>query len=525
MQNTPNLIAALPATVAVTCPAGFGYTGDNCRSVSLPALRNDLFWRNRAFHIEVGGFGGGQQSQQHVVTLVPTLNQPPATAISGGSIPGTSVVTGGTGACVTSGASVPFYWDIGVRGDTSPTTHGSGFTLSASNSILTSTAGGYAGNGNQAPGNAGVVQQYCNGARIPPENCASASASNPLDAARCRGFNPPPGRSETTGLSTEFTLGISPAATIDEGNNWINLGYGPLALNNSALYTSPGTAMPMLGNYSIAAGSPAVNSGANRNATNGVPDHDFFGNPRPTVGVDIGAVELGAASAVSATLAPSTWSPSTNVGNTGLLTAPAQVFTLTNTGSVALTGITQAAISGSSDFVIVRMLSNCGPAGNGQLAGQTTLAPGASCFVTVRFVSPASDTAGLKIATLSVSDAAGTQTSALSGTVTLLAMVPPPQGTNFGSVPVAGTTAVTRTFTMVNQGAGAATINPVTFSSGDFTRPSGAAGGTCGATLNAGASCTINVRFKPLATGARSAVMSVGPLGTAPTANLTGTGT
>ena len=146
-------------------------------------------------------------------------------------------------------------------------------------------------------------------------------------------------------------------------------------------------------------------------------------------------------------------------------------------------------------------------------------------MITVRFVSPANDTAGLKIATLSVADAAGTQTSALTGTVTLLAITPASQ--NFGTVSVSGTTASMSTFTVVNQGNTAATIDPVMFSTGDFTRPSGTAGGTCGATIAASpAACTIIVRFKPLAPvtpTARSAVMAVGAEGTAPTRNLTGT--
>ena len=42
-----------------------------CRQVSLPLLTNDVLWQNRAFHVEVGELGTGQQNQQAVVTLVP----------------------------------------------------------------------------------------------------------------------------------------------------------------------------------------------------------------------------------------------------------------------------------------------------------------------------------------------------------------------------------------------------------------------------------------------------------------------
>jgi hypothetical protein len=46
----------------------------------------------------------------------------------------------------------------------------------------------------------------------------------------------------------------------------------------------------------------------------------------------------------------------------------------------------------------------------------TTLAPGASCVVTVQFQPKTAQTTGVKTATISVTDAAGTQTSTLTGT-------------------------------------------------------------------------------------------------------------
>jgi hypothetical protein len=61
-------------------------------------------------------------------------------------------------------------------------------------------------------------------------------------------------------------------------------------------------------------------------------------------------------------------------------------------------------------------LSTCGPAGNGQLVGDTTLAPGATCVVTVQFKPLTAQSTGVKTATVSVGDAAGTQSSTLTGT-------------------------------------------------------------------------------------------------------------
>ena len=127
--------------------------------------------------------------------------------------------------------------------------------------------------------NPSVIRQYCNGSRLPPEGGGLFS-----------GFNAPPGRSETTGLYPVFALNqITPAATVDEGNNWINLGYGPLSLANAA--TAPGTGLPQapLGDYSISTGSPAINAAS----STGAPNHDFFGRTRPQGGgFDIGAVEF-----------------------------------------------------------------------------------------------------------------------------------------------------------------------------------------------------------------------------------------
>jgi hypothetical protein len=124
----------------------------------------------------------------------------------------------------------------------------------------------------------------------------------------------------------------------------------------------------------------------------------------------------GVAPVLSAVLAP----PSRNFGTVtrGNVLGPLQVFTLTNTGNVPLTGIAQGVLGGTNptEFFVVRLLSTCGPAGGGQLLGQTTLAPGASCVVTVQFRPQTAQTTGVKNATISVTDAAGTQSSTLTGT-------------------------------------------------------------------------------------------------------------
>jgi hypothetical protein len=522
IQNSAVLTAALPATI--TCPAGHfaGTTANNgtCRSVSFPELYNDVFWQNRSFYIGVGSLGAGTLNQQHVVALynafvnTPAASEPvaDATTANGGGV----IITGGTGACF---PGTNNFWDIGVRGDTGPTNHNSGVTLAPEASLLTNITGypgGGAGFRTNVASNPTVLSQYCNGSRTPPEFKSS-------------GYQVPPGISDATVPNPVFSL--TPAATVDEGNNWINISWGPLALTNESTVAVSNTP---LGNYGPAAGSPVINYVTPANSATtyaAAPSFDFFNNARKANNaVDAGAVEfagggatagasvtggplafgnvpisttsasqnltlhntgtatltgigvaipapfgrittgtfpagapncgatlaaganctikvafsptaLGAATGsatitgsvtisgspvlltgtgvtqvVSASLAP----PTRNFGTVtrGSLTGPLQVFTLTNTGNVTLTGIAQGALGGTdpTEFTIIRLLSTCGPAGGGQLLGQTTLGPGAACIVTLQFRPLTTQTTGVKNATVSVTDAAGTQTSTLTGT-------------------------------------------------------------------------------------------------------------
>ena len=69
------------------------------------------------------------------------------------------------------------------------------------------------------------------------------------------GFGVPPGIADATTPNPVFSL--TPSATVDEGNNWINVSWGPLALSNPAV--NPGAAGgdygggPLLANYSLSA--------------------------------------------------------------------------------------------------------------------------------------------------------------------------------------------------------------------------------------------------------------------------------
>jgi hypothetical protein len=508
IQNSSVLSANLPATVV--CPAnhyqGTAQTNGTCRSYSYPLMENNIFWQNSAYYIGVGALSA--QYQQNVVslynafttTLAPTQPQGDAVTANGAG----ATITGGTGACVAAS-----YWDIGVRGDVGPTDHGSGVTLAPIYSVITSVGGA---NDYAAPtlhniaSNPNFISQYCDGSRQPPEFGSS-------------GWSVPPGIADATVPNPIFNL--TPVATVDEGNNWINLRWGPLALGNPVTQAT-------LANYGLTVGSGVIQTIP---STVVHPAADYYGNPRPNPGssqkFDPGAVEFvapvtltvtggplsftsvvggtstagtltlsntgnasgtgialafssavfsraggtcgatltagstctitvvfkptatgtvsgsltitanaavtgspvtlsgtGTAAVVSATLTPTTWTVSqTRNCPTPLLGCaldPVQGFTLTNTGNVTLTGITQGVLGGTAanvaDYAIRPALSTCGPAVGGQLVGNVTLAPGATCNIEVQFRPLTSQAAGLKAATISVTDSAGTQTSTLDGT-------------------------------------------------------------------------------------------------------------
>jgi hypothetical protein len=267
MPNSPNLVAAYPAGVTIKCPTN----NPGCARFSNPYLANDLIWQNRTYFI---GVGSSVQSayQQNLVTLYNSVFSHGVPSTTG------TVLTGqtATGQCV-NGSS---YWDIGVRGDTGPGNHASGYTLKPTYSALTNASETPAGLSDLNL-NPTFVGQYCNGSRVPPELSIAQGGNGGL-------WNVPPGISDATVPNPIFNL--TPAATVDEGNNWINMTWGPLSLTNPS-----GGAT--LGNYAMVAGSPAIDYIPTTSAAGGAaPKTDFFGNPRPDVSLlnrlDIGAIEF-----------------------------------------------------------------------------------------------------------------------------------------------------------------------------------------------------------------------------------------
>ena len=191
------------------------------------------------------------------------------------------------------------------------------------------------------------------------------------------------------------------------------------------------------------------------------------------------------------------------------VSSTAKTVTLTNVGTTSLT-ITAIGITGTNaaDFA---QTHTCG----------SSLAAGASCTISVTFKPAAS---GTRSAALNVTDnAAGSpQQVPLSGTGTTAKLSP--TSLSFGSVTV-GTTTAAKTVTLANVGTATLTITGIAITgtnAGDFAQTH-----TCGSSLAAGASCTINVTFKPTASGSRSAALSVtdNAAGSPQHVTLSGTGT
>jgi hypothetical protein len=407
----------------------------------------------------VGNLGQGNLNQQKLVSLFD--------AFSAKAAP----VQTAYGQC-TSGVS---YWDIGVRGDTGPTNHTGGL-LNPTYSVITSTAGYASTNHTTAPS---FISQYCNGSRVPPTCTVADGCGGPS------GYGVPPGIVDASSPNPVFSL--TPSATVDEGNNWINVSWGPLSLSDDSVVGGG----PMFANYAPAASfdsTPAAIPTTEPNYSL-VPKTDYFGNLRPEAGdathFDPGAIEVGSAAPVvtlSVTGGPLAF------GNWAVGTvSSAKTLTLHNTGTGAGTGITLAFSSG----VFSQSGGTC----------TTTLAAGATCTINVVF-SPTA--AGADSGTLTILANAPVTGSpvALSGTgvatQATVSITPNPLTITLATGSFTGTGTVTLTNTAAAGGAQVSVTN-VTVAGGTiltyfFNAVAGA--NTCtGATLAPGASCTVGVRF------------------------------
>jgi len=520
IQHSAVLAANLPPAVTVVCPAGHfqGTTANNgsCKSVSYPRLENNIFWQNSSFYIGVTTASPNPTYQQNLISLFNS---------NGSAI--TSQAT--TGACV-SGTQ---YWDIGVRGDTGPGSHASGVTLTASDSVLTSGAS-VLGAGN-VTGNPNFLSFYCDGSRTPPE--AVTAGVLPATAA---GWQVPPGISDATVPNPIFNL--APSATVDEGNNWVNLRWGPLSMTNPTVLPAGGNygGGPLLGNYAITTGSSAIGrapGGTTNNAD--APAYDFFGKRRKPGAVDAGAVQLsgGGGAIAQITLSPSTVDFSMVPDHAPA--TPDQDVQVINSDNTPVSFNPASFTIGGPNAASFRIAANtCHPAN-----GVSTLAPGETCVVNVVFVP--NTTQGLRTATLTVTPVSlPAQTASLVGrdtiaTVAVSAITPALTTTPASTVAHTGTITVTNTQVACfaplipgnpagcNVDAGPYTPTAITFTTGTPSLTAYVLGGTCavGTPINPGTSCTITITYTPPTTGTitGNVHLTVNGYGTASTAPIINT--
>jgi hypothetical protein len=189
----------------------------------------------------------------------------------------------------------------------------------------------------------------------------------------------------------------------------------------------------------------------------------------------------------------------------------AQTVSLTNSGTIALT-ISSIAVTApnAGDF---SQTSNCG----------VSLAAGANCSISLTFKPTI---LGLRSASLTIiDDAAGAPHSATLSGIGLAPAVTLSAANLTYSGQLVGTSSAPQNVTVTNSGNSTLNIASITVfgaNKSDFSQTN-----TCGASLAAGASCTITATFKAAAPGKRGATLSITDDAalSLQTVALTGTGT
>ncbi|MBS0393592.1 MAG: choice-of-anchor D domain-containing protein [Proteobacteria bacterium] len=426
-------------------------------------LANNIVWKNRSFYANLSGtlnapnnvglqgtagpwYPNTQLCSSNDVSNVGTSCVTLSTSLSSGM---TALQTLATGACDPAHET---YWDLGLVGDANATPGGN--HLSPVYSVLTATAGYAASNTSNDPA---LQKPYCNGSQ-------TISASS------------------------------------DEQGNFVDFRYGPLSLTAPIDYTAQsGTAQGQaFGDYHITTGSSAIDAAESSSGNpNVVPNHDYFGTPRPQgCAYDIGANEYveapcppqGTVSATSLTFGSLVAYPGANA-----VTNASQTLRVSNAGPSALnlTGLT------FSNAAFSR------PTGNAGGSCGSTLAAGLNCTIIVAFTPTAAQigpvTGTLTIASnsspaLSTVNLSGVEVPELTLAATGLTVQPNPWQASWRF----GSSSNTRTLTIRNTSTQAVTLSGlslVSTTNGSFVT---ASGGTCtsSTTLAAGTgSCTVAVHY------------------------------
>jgi len=429
--------------------------------------------------------GGGVAADNGAVTFVgSTVNANTATSTGAGTTGG-----GGGVALTTSGNADLAVQFSTLSGNTASTTsaaaanaRGGAILTQAAASAVDATNSTIASNTASAPlgSSAGGGGVFAAG----PVNIGATILAENTPAAQCDG-----GALTSSGYSVLGNLGsCSYAGGTADVTGVSDAGLGGLTANGGLTQTL----MPELG-------SPTLDLVAAAATLCTATPTDQRGVTRPQNGnCDAGAVE---ARPATLSISPDPRSfPTTAVGQTS--TANVAV---SNTGDLAMSAAPSASTSAPFSYT-----GGC----------TSAVAAGSNCIMTLTFAPTA---AGAASQTLTVTSGALSDTATLDGTgVAPVAQVTPGTGHDFGSQ-LRGTQSADFDYTLSNTGDATLNITSIALSGGD----AGAFATTsiCGATLAAGADCTIHTRFTPADAGARTTDLAVTTDGGDATRRLNGTGT
>ncbi len=189
--------------------------------------------------------------------------------------------------------------------------------------------------------------------------------------------------------------------------------------------------------------------------------------------------------------------PTYDFGNQLLGSYGEHSFSISNTGSGTATSIVMSGLAAPYEF----------PGGYPGTGGDcaSDLAPSSSCSVVIRFT-PTAETTYADQLILDYNDGQAAQqvTRDLTGDGRGTAYITISDGPTYDYGDVIVGSSANHTFTIENTGDGRAESISDSGISGDFSFPGGfpGTGGNCNATLAAGASCEITVRFSPSSPGA-----------------------
>ncbi|MDD2915134.1 MAG: choice-of-anchor D domain-containing protein [Gallionella sp.] len=180
-----------------------------------------------------------------------------------------------------------------------------------------------------------------------------------------------------------------------------------------------------------------------------------------------------------------------------------------------VTGMVPASGSTGETITVIGANFDTTPSNNTVKFNGTQAVVMAATATTITVTVPSGATTG----PVSVQTAVGTAASTGSFTKNIPAVSVNPASLTFASQNL-GTTSAAQTVTLSNTGNGTLNISSIAVG-GDYARTT-----TCGATLAAGANCTISVTFTPAASGARTGTLTItSNAATSPTAiSLSGTG-